>query len=131
MLKFVRKSNRAVLYFAILSHWRLCAFLFYSLLSLLMWLCTAVYDSVLAVFCGVLLCIVHLVKVRAPIRCLGAFCTEVVFRPICRLSPSDTVNFLYWWLEGRYLLLGVTLDVTFIRLCLVIGCSVINIEIFN
>jgi hypothetical protein len=26
--------------------------------------------------------------------------TEVVFHAVCHLSPSDTVNLLYWRLEG-------------------------------
>jgi hypothetical protein len=89
-----------MLYLAILSHGRLWVFLLCSLFSLSMWLYTAVCDSVcnkisnevwcnlylcrciiyfmfvepyllLVVLWGVLLCIVHLVGVRAPIVCFG------------------------------------------------------------
>jgi hypothetical protein len=59
MLKFLRKINRAMLYLAIWSHGRLCAFLFCSLFS-----CRSGF---IWLFLGG----THLVRVRAPMVCFG------------------------------------------------------------
>jgi hypothetical protein len=88
-----------MLYLAILPHGRLCAFLLCSLLILSMLLYMAVCNSVFGCFLG-----------GIPMYCSsgGGSCSShmfwghsvpksgIVFHPVCCLSLSNTMNFLYW-----------------------------------